>query len=121
MRPGYVGYEQGGLLTEAINKHPIACCCWTKLKKAHRDIYNVLLQVMDAGRLTDNTGRSADFRNVILIMTTNAGAEALSKPTFGFVSKRERGDEMVDIKNNSRPSFATVWTRLCHLRPCHWR
>lgn len=103
--PGYVGYEQGGLLTEAINKHPHCVLLLDEIEKAHRDIYNVLLQVMDAGRLTDNTGRSADFRNVILIMTTNAGAEALSKPTFGFVSKRERGDEMVDIKKQFTPEF----------------
>ena len=103
--PGYVGYEQGGLLTEAVNKQPHMVLLLDEIEKAHRDIYNVLLQVMDAGRLTDNTGRSADFRNVIIIMTTNAGAEALSKPTFGFASKRERGDEMVDIKRQFTPEF----------------
>lgn len=103
--PGYVGYEQGGLLTEAVNKQPHMVLLLDEIEKAHRDIYNVLLQVMDAGRLTDNTGRSADFRNVIIIMTTNAGAEALSRPTFGFTSKRERGDEMVDIKKQFTPEF----------------
>ena len=103
--PGYVGYEQGGLLTEAVNKQPHMVLLLDEIEKAHRDIYNVLLQVMDAGCLTDNTGRSADFRNVIIIMTTNAGAEALSKPTFGFASKRERGDEMVDIKRQFTPEF----------------
>ena len=103
--PGYVGYEQGGLLTESVNKQPHMVLLLDEIEKAHRDIYNVLLQVMDAGRLTDNTGRSADFRNVIIIMTTNAGAEALSKPTFGFASKRERGDEMVDIKRQFTPEF----------------
>ena len=103
--PGYVGYEQGGLLTEAINKQPHCVLLLDEIEKAHRDIYNVLLQVMDNGKLTDNTGRSADFRNVVLIMTTNAGAEALSKPTFGFTSKRERGDEMVDIKKQFTPEF----------------
>lgn len=103
--PGYVGYEQGGLLTEAVNKQPHMVLLLDEIEKAHRDIYNVLLQVMDAGRLTDNTGRSADFRNVIIIMTTNAGAEALSKPTFGFTSKHERGDEMIDIKKQFTPEF----------------
>lgn len=103
--PGYVGFEQGGLLTECINKQPHCVLLLDEIEKAHRDIYNVLLQVMDAGKLTDNTGRSADFRNVIIIMTTNAGAEALSKPSFGFTSKRERGDEMVDIKKLFTPEF----------------
>ncbi|ULJ64319.1 ATP-dependent Clp protease ATP-binding subunit ClpA [Wielerella bovis] len=103
--PGYVGYEQGGLLTECVNKQPHMVLLLDEIEKAHRDIYNVLLQVMDAGRLTDNTGRSADFHNVIIIMTTNAGAEALSRPTFGFTSKRERGDEMVDIKKQFTPEF----------------
>lgn len=103
--PGYVGFEQGGLLTECINKQPHCVLLLDEIEKAHRDIYNVLLQVMDAGKLTDNTGRSADFRNVIIIMTTNAGAEALSKPSFGFISKRERGDEMVDIKKLFTPEF----------------
>ena len=103
--PGYVGYEQGGLLTEAVNKHPHCVLLLDEIEKAHRDIYNVLLQVMDTGRLTDNTGRSADFRNTIIIMTTNAGAEALSRPTFGFTSQRERGDEMADIKKQFTPEF----------------
>ena len=103
--PGYVGYEQGGLLTEAVNKHPHCVLLLDEIEKAHRDIYNVLLQVMDAGRLTDNTGRSADFRNTIIIMTTNAGAEALSRPTFGFTSQRECGDEMADIKKQFTPEF----------------
>ena len=103
--PGYVGYEQGGLLTEAVNKHPHCVLLRDEIEKAHRDIYNVLLQVMDAGRLTDNTGRSADFRNTIIIMTTNVGAEALSRPTFGFTSQRERGDEMADIKKQFTPEF----------------
>ena len=103
--PGYVGYDQGGLLTEAVNKQPHCVLLLDEIEKAHRDIYNVLLQVMDAGKLTDNTGRSADFRNVILIMTTNAGAENLNRPTFGFTGKRERGDEMADIKKTFSPEF----------------
>lgn len=100
-----MGYEQGGLLTEAINKQPHCVLLLDEIEKAHRDIYNVLLQVMDNGKLTDNTGRSADFRHVVLIMTTNAGAEALSRPSFGFTSKRERGDELADIKKQFTPEF----------------
>lgn len=103
--PGYVGYEQGGLLTEAINKQPHCVLLLDEIEKSHRDIYNVLLQVMDHGKLTDNTGRSADFRNVIIIMTTNAGAEALSRPSFGFTSQREIGDEMIEIKKQFTPEF----------------
>lgn len=103
--PGYVGYEQAGLLTETVNKHPHCVLLLDEIEKAHRDIYNLLLQVMDAGRLTDNTGKSADFRNVILIMTTNAGAEALSRPSMGFTGKRERGDEMADLKKLFSPEF----------------
>ena len=103
--PGYVGYEQGGLLTETVSKHPHCVLLLDEIEKAHRDIYNVLLQVMDAGRLTDNNGKSADFRNVILIMTTNAGAEALSRPGIGFTGRHERGDEMADIKKTFTPEF----------------
>ena len=103
--PGYVGFDQGGLLTETVGKHPHCVLLLDEIEKAHRDIYNVLLQVMDAGRLTDNTGKSADFRNVILIMTTNAGAEALSGNGFGFTAKREAGDEMAAIKKTFTPEF----------------
>ena len=103
--PGYVGHEQAGLLTEAVNKQPHCVLLLDEIEKAHRDIYNVLLQVMDHGKLTDNNGKSADFRNVILIMTTNAGAEALSKPQFGFTGARQRGDEMVAIKKQFSPEF----------------
>lgn len=103
--PGYVGYEQAGLLTEAVSKQPHCVLLLDEIEKAHRDIYNVLLQVMDHGKLTDNTGKSADFRNVILIMTTNAGAEALSKPQFGFTGKQQRGDEMAAIKKQFTPEF----------------
>lgn len=103
--PGYVGFEQGGLLTEAINKQPFCVLLLDEIEKAHPDIFNILLQVMDHGKLTDNTGKSADFRNVIIIMTTNAGAEGLSRPTVGFTSKRERGDEMVAINKLFTPEF----------------
>ena len=103
--PGYVGFDQGGLLTEAVSKKPHAVLLLDEIEKAHPDVFNVLLQVMDHGSLTDNNGRKADFRNVILIMTTNAGAETMNKSTIGFTSKREQGDEMVDIKRLFTPEF----------------
>ena len=103
--PGYVGFEQGGLLTEAANKQPHCVLLLDEIEKAHPDIFNILLQVMDAGKLTDNNGKSADFRNVILIMTTNAGAESLSRPSLGFTAKRERGDEMQAINKLFTPEF----------------
>ena len=103
--PGYVGYDQGGLLTEAINKQPHCVLLLDEIEKAHPDVFNILLQVMDHGTLTDNNGRKADFRNVIIIMTTNAGAEAMSKPTIGFSNSRASGDEMADIKKFFSPEF----------------
>ncbi|MBV1774225.1 ATP-dependent Clp protease ATP-binding subunit ClpA [Burkholderiaceae bacterium DAT-1] len=103
--PGYVGFDQGGLLTEAINKHPYAVLLLDEIEKAHPDIYNVLLQVMDHGTLTDNNGRKADFRNVVIIMTTNAGAESLNKSSMGFTSSKSVGDEMGDIKRMFTPEF----------------
>ena len=103
--PGYVGFEQGGLLTEAITKTPYAVLLLDEIEKAHPDIYNVLLQVMDHGTLTDNNGRKADFRNVVIIMTTNAGAEALHKTGIGFTLGEKKGDEMADIKRMFTPEF----------------
>ena len=103
--PGYVGFEQGGLLTEAVAKQPHSVILLDEIEKAHPDIFNVLLQVMDAGRLTDNNGKSADFRNTVIIMTTNAGAESLSRPTLGFTAKRERGDEMQAVNKTFTPEF----------------
>jgi ATP-dependent Clp protease ATP-binding subunit ClpA len=103
--PGYVGFDQGGLLTEAISKKPHAVLLLDEIEKAHPDVFNVLLQVMDHGTLTDNNGRKADFRNVVIIMTTNAGAETLNKATIGFTTKREQGDEMADIKRLFTPEF----------------
>ncbi len=103
--PGYVGFDQGGLLTEAITKKPHAVLLLDEIEKAHPDVFNVLLQVMDHGSLTDNNGRKADFRNVILIMTTNAGAETMNKATIGFTTSREQGDEMADIKRLFTPEF----------------
>ena len=103
--PGYVGFDQGGLLTEAVTKKPHAVLLLDEIEKAHPDVFNVLLQVMDHGALTDNNGRKADFRNIIIIMTTNAGAEAMNKATIGFTTARQQGDEMVDIKRLFTPEF----------------
>jgi ATP-dependent Clp protease ATP-binding subunit ClpA len=103
--PGYVGFDQGGLLTEAVNKKPHCVLLLDEIEKAHPDIFNILLQVMDHGTLTDNNGRKADFRNVIIIMTTNAGAEAMQKSTIGFTTVRQAGDEMGDIKRTFTPEF----------------
>jgi len=103
--PGYVGFDQGGLLTEAVTKKPHCVLLLDEIEKAHPDIFNVLLQVMDHGTLTDNNGRKADFRNVILIMTTNAGAETMNKATIGFTNPRAPGDEMGDIKSLFTPEF----------------
>ncbi len=103
--PGYVGFDQGGLLTEAVTKKPHAVLLLDEIEKAHPDIFNILLQVMDHGSLTDNNGRKADFRNVVLIMTTNAGAEALQKPSMGFTSTKQLGDEMAEIKRLFTPEF----------------
>ena len=103
--PGYVGFEQGGLLTEAITKQPHCVLLLDEIEKAHPDIFNILLQVMDHGTLTDNNGRKADFRNVVIIMTTNAGAEALNKVQIGFTKSVSGGDEMADIKRLFTPEF----------------
>ena len=103
--PGYVGFDQGGLLTEAISKKPHAVLLLDEIEKAHPDIFNILLQVMDHGTLTDNNGRKADFRNVIVIMTTNAGASDLQKRSIGFSETRKQGDEMVEIKRLFTPEF----------------
>jgi ATP-dependent Clp protease ATP-binding subunit ClpA len=103
--PGYVGFDQGGLLTEAISKKPHAVLLLDEIEKAHPDVFNILLQVMDHGTLTDNNGRKADFRNVLIVMTTNAGAETLQKSSIGFTNPRELGDEMADIKRQFTPEF----------------
>ena len=103
--PGYVGFDQGCLLTEAITKKPHAVLLLDEIEKAHPDIFNILLQVMDHGTLTDNNGRKADFRNVIIIMTTNAGAESLQKTSIGFTNSKQAGDEMGDIKRMFTPEF----------------
>jgi ATP-dependent Clp protease ATP-binding subunit ClpA len=103
--PGYVGFDQGGQLTEAVTKHPYSVVLLDEIEKAHPDVYNVLLQVMDHGTLTDNNGRKADFRNVTIIMTTNAGAAELARGSMGFTTSTEPGDEMVEIKRLFTPEF----------------
>jgi ATP-dependent Clp protease ATP-binding subunit ClpA len=103
--PGYVGFEQGGLLTEGVTKKPYCVLLLDEIEKAHPDIFNILLQVMDHGTLTDNNGRKADFRNVVIIMTTNAGAADLQKSSMGFTSSKQAGDEMVEIKRLFTPEF----------------
>ncbi|AHG63672.1 ATP-dependent Clp protease ATP-binding subunit ClpA [Advenella mimigardefordensis] len=103
--PGYVGFDQGGLLTEAVNKQPHSVLLLDEIEKAHPDIFNILLQVMDHGALTDNNGRKSDFRNVVIIMTTNAGAELLNRRSIGFADSRQSGDEMAEIKRMFSPEF----------------
>ncbi|HEV2609380.1 MAG TPA: ATP-dependent Clp protease ATP-binding subunit ClpA [Noviherbaspirillum sp.] len=115
--PGYVGFDQGGLLTEAITKKPHAVLLLDEIEKAHTDIFNILLQVMDHGTLTDNNGRKADFRNVIIVMTTNAGAESLQKRSIGFTDKKEAGDEMADIKRMFTPEFRNRLDAIISFRP----
>ena len=103
--PGYVGFDQGGLMTEAVNKQPYCVLLLDEIEKAHPDIFNILLQVMDHGSLTDSNGRKTDFRNVTLIMTTNAGAESLSKTSMGFTQSKKMGDEQAEIKRLFTPEF----------------
>jgi len=103
--PGYVGYDQGGLLTEAVTKHPHAVLLLDEIEKAHPEVFNLLLQVMDHGTLTDNNGRKADFRNVILIMTTNAGAQLMSRASIGFTTQDHSSDGMEELKKLFSPEF----------------
>ena len=103
--PGYVGFDQGGLLTEEISKHPHSVLLLDEVEKAHPDVFNLLLQVMDHGTLTDNNGRKADFRNVVIVMTTNAGAEAMARPSIGFTPQDHSSDGMEAIKRLFSPEF----------------
>ncbi|MCB1762007.1 MAG: AAA family ATPase, partial [Gammaproteobacteria bacterium] len=103
--PGYVGFDQGGLLTEEIIKHPHSVLLLDEIEKAHPDVFNLLLQVMDHGTLTDNNGRKADFRNVIIIMTTNAGAGEMSRASIGFTLQNHSSDGMEAIKRIFSPEF----------------
>jgi ATP-dependent Clp protease ATP-binding subunit ClpA len=103
--PGYVGFDQGGLLTEAITKHPHCVLLLDEIEKAHPDVFNLLLQVMDHGTLTDNNGRKADFRHVVIVMTTNAGAADMNRPSVGFVTQDHASDGMEAIKRMFAPEF----------------
>jgi ATP-dependent Clp protease ATP-binding subunit ClpA len=103
--PGYVGFDQGGLLTDSVTKHPHSVVLLDEIEKAHPEVFNLLLQVMDHGTLTDNNGRKADFRNVILVMTTNAGADLMSRRSIGFTSQDHSSDGMEEIKKLFTPEF----------------
>jgi ATP-dependent Clp protease ATP-binding subunit ClpA len=103
--PGYVGFDQGGLLTEAITKHPHCVLLLDEIEKAHPDVFNLLLQVMDHGTLTDNNGRKADFRHVIIVMTTNAGAADMARPSIGFTQQDNASDGMEAIRRLFSPEF----------------
>jgi ATP-dependent Clp protease ATP-binding subunit ClpA len=103
--PGYVGFDQGGLLSDQVDQHPYCVLLLDEIEKAHPDIYNILLQVMDNGSLTDNNGKRIDFRNVILIMTTNAGASDMAKAAIGFGSSKREGDDLEAINKLFTPEF----------------
>jgi len=103
--PGYVGFDQGGLLTDAIDQHPHCVLLLDEIEKAHPDLFNILLQVMDHGKLTDHNGKTVDFRNVILIMTTNAGAADLAKAAIGFNRETREGDDKEAIERMFTPEF----------------
>jgi ATP-dependent Clp protease ATP-binding subunit ClpA len=103
--PGYVGFDQGGLLTDGVDQHPHSVLLLDEIEKAHPDLFNVLLQIMDHGKLTDHNGKQVDFRNVILIMTTNAGASELAKAAYGFTRSRREGDDLEAINRMFAPEF----------------
>ena len=115
--PGYVGFEQGGLLTEAVSRHPYAVLLLDEIEKAHPEIYNILLQVMDRGVLTDRNGRRADFRNVILIMTSNAGAARLSRHVIGFGESSAAGDDEAVIRRTFSPEFRNRLDAIIRFHP----
>jgi ATP-dependent Clp protease ATP-binding subunit ClpA len=103
--PGYVGFDQGGLLTDGVDQHPHCVVLLDEIEKAHPDLFNVLLQIMDHGKLTDHNGKQVDFRNVILIMTTNAGAADLAKSAYGFTRTKREGDDVEAINRMFAPEF----------------
>ncbi|MBF8268460.1 MAG: ATP-dependent Clp protease ATP-binding protein [Gammaproteobacteria bacterium] len=115
--PGYVGFDQGGLLTDAINKHPHAVLLLDEMEKAHPDVFNLLLQVMDHGTLTDTNGRRTDFRNVILIMTTNAGADRISRSSVGFTQQDHTSDATEVIKRTFSPEFRNRLDAIIEFNP----
>jgi ATP-dependent Clp protease ATP-binding subunit ClpA len=103
--PGYVGFDQGGLLTDGIDQHPHTVLLLDEIEKAHPDLFNILLQIMDHGKLTDHNGKSVDFRNVVLIMTTNAGAAELAGAAYGFTRSKREGDDQEAIRRMFTPEF----------------
>lgn len=115
--PGYVGFSQGGQLTEQVTAHPYCVLLLDEIEKAHPDILNVLLQVMDNGTLTDNSGRKADFRNVILIMTSNAGARMISRNVIGFGETKSEGDDTAEIKKYFSPEFRNRLDAIIRFKP----
>ena len=115
--PGYVGFDQGGLLTDSVTKHPHAVLLLDEIEKAHPDVYNLLLQVMDHGTLTDNNGRKADFRNVIIVMTTNAGADQIGRASMGFTKQDHTGDQVEVIKRAFSPEFRNRLDAIIPFKP----
>jgi ATP-dependent Clp protease ATP-binding subunit ClpA len=115
--PGYVGFDQGGMLTDAVTKHPHAVVLLDEIEKAHPEVFNLLLQVMDHGTLTDNNGRKADFRNVILVMTTNAGAESISRRSIGFTNQDHSSDGMEAITKMFTPEFRNRLDSIVQFQP----
>ncbi len=115
--PGYVGYDQGGLLTEEVNKHPYAILLLDEIEKAHPDIFNLLLQIMDHGTLTDNNGRKADFRNIMLVMTTNAGAQEGSRASIGFTEQVHSSDSMKVLEKLFTPEFRNRLDAVVQFKP----
>lgn len=115
--PGYVGYDQGGLLTEEVNKHPHAVLLLDEIEKAHPDVFNLLLQVMDHGTLTDNNGRKADFRNIIIVMTTNAGAQQISRSSIGFSHQDHSTDDLREIERLFTPEFRNRLDAIVRFNP----
>jgi ATP-dependent Clp protease ATP-binding subunit ClpA len=115
--PGYVGYDQGGLLTEAVSKNPHAVVLLDEIEKAHPEVFNLLLQVMDHGTLTDNNGRKADFRNIVLVMTTNAGAQEMSRASIGFTQQDHSSDGMEIIKKSFTPEFRNRLDAIIQFEP----
>ena len=119
--PGYVGFDQGGLLTDGVDQHPHCVLLLDEMEKAHPDVYNILLQVMDNGKLTDHNGRTVDFRNVVLIMTSNAGAAEQAKNALGFGRTGARARIRPRSSGCSRPSSATGSTRSSASARCRRR
>ena len=119
--PGYVGFDQGGLLTDGVDQHPHCVLLLDEIEKAHPDLFNVLLQIMDHGKLTDHNGKQVDFRNVILIMTTNAGASDLARAAYGFTRNKREGDDVEAINRLFAPEFRNRLDASHHLQPPHRR